>query len=985
MRRDGLRSYSGATSDRGDSIDAEEILDRQRERESSARTYALTLPIVPVRAEGMVVTGADGRSYLDCLSGAGALALGHNHPVAVDAVRRLLDTAAPWHMLDVATPFKDEFVEVLFGLLPPALADGAKVHFCSPAGTDAVEAALKLSATATGRRGVLAFTGAYHGMSAASLSVSGLGDVRNSFSGPVAEVTRLPYPYSYRCPFGVGGRAGADLSARYAAGLLADTHSGVLPPAAMILEAVQGEGGVIPAPDGWLRTMRELTVAHGIPLIVDEVQTGAGRTGTMWAFEHAGVVPDVVVLSKAIGGGLPLAVIVYRGDLDVWTSGAHTGTFRGDQLAMAAGAATLRFVAEEGLDRRAGRIGADLMAGLVRVGKERACIGEVRGRGLLIGVEVVDPEAAPDGRGTRPAAPALARRVREECLRNGLIVELAGRAASVVKLLPPLTMTDAEAGMVLDRLAAAVAVAEGAWRPADAPVATRVRWEAPAGSDLAASAGCDGRSVLGPLVARALEALSAGSARRGGPLAALGPVVTGETIRAELGAAVLPEEGHGSVEALAHLVESLGRASVAPDHPHCAGHLHTPPLAVAVAADLVAGTVNPSLDSWDQGPAAVVIEEAVTDALARLVGFHAGAGVMTGGGTESNLMGLLLARERVVRAAAGVSALEAGVPAPLAGRLRVVCSAAAHFSVARGAALLGLGENAVLAVPVDVGHRLRPETLDEALTSCAAAGDAVVAVVATAGTTDLGAIDPLPEIAAVAARHGCWLHVDASYGGGALLSDRLAGLLEGIGEADSVAVDLHKLGWQPVAAGAFLVPSAAAFAPLERSVEYLNPADDVGASYPSLLGRSLRTTRRADSFKVAVTFRALGRRGLGRLVDRCHDLARHAAARVAAHPRLELTAEPVLTTVVFRYVADGCDGAGLDRMNAELRRRLLAGGTAVVGRTSMPGPPAGSAPGRVRLKLTLLNPHTDEQELDRLIEAVVATGDDLAARHQPER
>jgi diaminobutyrate-2-oxoglutarate transaminase len=272
----------------------------------------------------------------------------------------------------------------------------------------------------------------------------------------------------------------------------------------MILEPVQGEGGVLPAPDAWLRRMRALTEARSIPLIVDEVQTGVGRTGRYWAVEHSGTVPDVMVLSKAIGGSLPLAVIVYRDDLDVWPPGAHAGTFRGNQLAMAAGTATLAYVRENGLAGRAAELGERMLGQLRELARSYACVGEVRGRGLMIGVELVDPAGEPGGRdgergepGTcaspdgrtetddgrtetghgltetgrgltgaaghepRPTAPHLAAAVQRECLRRGLIVELGGRDASVVRLLPPLTITDEQASAVLDRLADAVAAVAG--------------------------------------------------------------------------------------------------------------------------------------------------------------------------------------------------------------------------------------------------------------------------------------------------------------------------------------------------------------------------------------------------------------------------------------------------------------------------------------------------------------------------------------------
>ncbi|WP_256096247.1 diaminobutyrate--2-oxoglutarate transaminase family protein [Streptomyces sp. LUP30] len=457
----------------------EGILRRQSARESAARTYARALPIVPVRARGLTIEGADGRRYLDCLSGAGALALGHNHPVVLEAVRNVLDSGAPLQVLDLATPVKDAFVTELFRTLPPGLADHARVQFCGPAGTDAVEAALKLVRAATGRTGVLAFTGAYHGMTAGSLEVSGgAGDVR---------VARLPYPQDYRCPFGVGGERGAELAARWTESVLDDPKSGVRRPAGMIIEPVQGEGGVIPAPDAWLRRMRQITADRSIPLIADEVQTGVGRTGAFWAVEHSGVTPDVMVLSKAIGGSLPLAVVVYREELDVWQPGAHAGTFRGNQLAMAAGTATLAFVRENGLADRAAVLGARILGRLRRLAEEFPCVGDVRGRGLMIGVEMVDPEAPRGSAGSDetggaddvhpagamsgsagahglggahrplPAAPALALALQRECLRRGLIVELGGRHAGVVRLLPPLTITDEQAAAVLDRLADAMA------------------------------------------------------------------------------------------------------------------------------------------------------------------------------------------------------------------------------------------------------------------------------------------------------------------------------------------------------------------------------------------------------------------------------------------------------------------------------------------------------------------------------------------------
>ncbi|GAA1105403.1 pyridoxal phosphate-dependent decarboxylase family protein [Kitasatospora arboriphila] len=466
-----------------------------------------------------------------------------------------------------------------------------------------------------------------------------------------------------------------------------------------------------------------------------------------------------------------------------------------------------------------------------------------------------------------------------------------------------------------------------------------------------------GPAALRPLLDEVLTALAAVAEDRGGPIPAGRPDVITGLVRDALAAPPGPD-------ALARLTRLLAGYAADPADPACAAHLHCPPLAVAAAADLAVSALNPSQDSWDQAPAATALETALLAELAALAGLPAtAAGVLTSGGSESNLMGLMLARDRAFPGAE-LHGLPAGA------RPRILASAAAHFSVQRAAAVLGLGELAVRSVPVDRTLRMDGRALADTLADTVRRGETPIAVVATAGTTDTGAIDPLHRAADLAAQYGAWLHVDAAYDGGALLSDRLAPLLDGIGRADSLALDWHKLGWQPAAAGIFLVRRADTYAPLARRAVYLNPADDEEAGYPSLLGLSLRTTRRPDAFKLAVTLAVLGRSGLGALVDACHRLARYAAEAVAAEPELELHCPPVLTTVVFRHRPRSADPARLDRLNAELRRELLRTGRAVVGRTELPG----DGPGRVRLKLTLLNPHTAPADVDAVLAAVLAAG-----------
>jgi diaminobutyrate-2-oxoglutarate transaminase len=433
-------------------------LDRQSGFESNARSYPRRLPIAIRRADGVFVEDMDGRRYLDCLAGAGALALGHHHPVVVEAIRRTLADGVPFQTLDLTTPAKDRFVETLFSSLPKAFADQARIQFCGPSGADAIEAAVKLVKTATGRRSILAFHGAYHGMTHGALGLTGEIGPKLHVSGLMPDVHFLPFPYVYRCPFSLGGEVGWRSSLAYIERLLDDSNSGITPPAAMILEVVQGEGGVIPAPDEWLREIRRMTREREIPLMIDEVQTCIGRTGRMYAFEHSNILPDVLVLSKAIGGGLPLSAVVYHKDLDRWYPGAHAGTFRGNQLAMAAGTATLQYVKEHRLEQHAHEMGERLMAILRNIQKDKPQIGDVRGRGLMIGVEVVNPVDSPDALGVYPPNRKLACRIQTECLKRGLIVELGGRQGSVVRFLPPLIVTTDEIDRIGTIFAEAVRV-----------------------------------------------------------------------------------------------------------------------------------------------------------------------------------------------------------------------------------------------------------------------------------------------------------------------------------------------------------------------------------------------------------------------------------------------------------------------------------------------------------------------------------------------
>jgi diaminobutyrate-2-oxoglutarate transaminase len=306
---------------------------------------------------------------------------------------------------------------------------------------------------------MMAFHGAYHGMTQGALGLMGNLGPKAYLGGLASSAQFLPFPYDYRCPFGVGGEAGERIGLHYIENQLTDPESGVMPPAGMILETLQGEGGVVPTSANWLREVRRITREAGVPLILDEIQCGVARTGKPFAFQHADIVPDVLVLSKAIGGSQPMAVVVYNKSLDVWKPGSHAGTFRGNQLAMVAGSTTLRIVREQQLDQHAAAMGERLAKHLRALQKDYPQMGDVRGMGLMLGVEMVDPEGQPDVLGRFPQSGELASKIQRQCLQRGLIIEVGGRRSSVIRFLPPLIVTAAQIDQIAEIFGAAISAA----------------------------------------------------------------------------------------------------------------------------------------------------------------------------------------------------------------------------------------------------------------------------------------------------------------------------------------------------------------------------------------------------------------------------------------------------------------------------------------------------------------------------------------------
>lgn len=410
----------------------EYYLDRQNKMESNVRSYPRKLPLAIAKAKGSWVTDVEGNEYLDFLAGAGTLALGHNHPQIISAIKEVLDSGLPLHTLDLTTPMKDAFSAELLSFFPK---DEYVLQFTGPSGADANEAAIKLAKTYTGRGNVIAFSGGFHGMTHGALSLTGNLNAKNNVQNLMAGVQFLPYPHEYRCPLGIGGEQGAKALTYYFENFIEDVESGVVKPAAVILEAIQGEGGVVPAPIEFLQKIREVTQKHGILMIVDEVQAGFCRSGKMFAFEHAGILPDIVVMSKAIGGSLPLAVLAIKKQFDAWQPAGHTGTFRGSQLSMAAGFTALKIMREENLAQNAKERGEYLMAALQELSKKYPCIGHVRGKGLMMGIEIVDERQSANQIGSYPEDGELAAAIQKACFNNKLLLERGGRGGNVVRIL----------------------------------------------------------------------------------------------------------------------------------------------------------------------------------------------------------------------------------------------------------------------------------------------------------------------------------------------------------------------------------------------------------------------------------------------------------------------------------------------------------------------------------------------------------------------
>lgn len=395
------------------------IFDRM---ESEVRGYIRSFPTLFTRARGAQLWDEEGTRYIDFFSGAGTLNYGHNHPVLKEAVLEYVESDGLIHGLDMATTAKKEFLETFGRLILNPRGMNYKVQFTGPTGTNAVEAALKLARQIKDRNNVISFTNGFHGVTGGSLAATGNAKFRDAAGVALGNVSFMPYD----------GYLGDDVNTiEYIERMLADSSSGIDKPAAVIVETVQGEGGVNVASDKWLRELEQLCRRHDMLLIVDDIQAGCGRTGTFFSFEASGIKPDIVTLSKSLSGyGLPMAMVLMSPEHDVWSPGAHNGTFRGNNLAFATAKQAIQsFWSSDDLSRDVTRKGKMIAMWLQHIADSYPD-GQfsVRGRGMMQGLVSEDPE--------------LTAKIAAEAFTSGLVIETSGSGDEVLKVLAPLIIDE---------------------------------------------------------------------------------------------------------------------------------------------------------------------------------------------------------------------------------------------------------------------------------------------------------------------------------------------------------------------------------------------------------------------------------------------------------------------------------------------------------------------------------------------------------------
>lgn len=438
------------------------------------------------------------------------------------------------------------------------------------------------------------------------------------------------------------------------------------------------------------------------------------------------------------------------------------------------------------------------------------------------------------------------------------------------------------------------------------------------------------------------------------------------------------KQGLGVEKSLERMVELFLNKSLKVHHPHSLAHLHCPTMVTSQIAEVLINATNQSMDSWDQSPAGSLMEVQLIDWLRQKVGYGAGqAGVFTSGGTQSNLMGVLLARDACIAKnwkdenGNPWSVQRDGVPSDAMRNVKVICSENAHFSVQKNMAMMGMGFQSVVTVPVDENARMDMDALEKTMAHLQCEGKIVACVVATAGTTDAGAIDPLKKVREITNKYGAWMHIDAAWGGALILSNDHRDMLDGIELSDSITLDFHKHYFQTISCGAFLLKDEANYRFMHYEAEYLNSAYDEEHGVPNLVSKSLQTTRRFDALKLWMTIEALGEELYGSMIDHGVTLTRDVADYIQATDGLELLVEPQFASVLFRVVPEGYPTQLLDTLNQNVADELFARGEANIGVTKV---------GQVQsLKMTTLSPVATLDNVKNLLALVLEESDRIKA------
>ena len=413
---------------------AKALLDRQAAVDSQVLTYPGMIPLAPESGLGATVKDVDGNCFIDLSGGVGVLNVGHSHPEVVAAIREQADRLV--HALDFPGEKRVALSEKLVSIAPGGLKNGSKAFLCGPTGTDAVEAAVKLAKFHSRRPTVISFENSWHGVGGTGLAATGKRAVRQGFLPVMPEVYHVPFAYCYRCPFGLEHPSCGLQCAKFLEHVIRDPNSGANDPGCVLVEPIQGEGGIIVPPVGFLQEVRRICDDHGLILIVDEIQTGFGRTGEMFASDLFEITPDIMTVSKTLGGGVPIAAIIIKNELDTWPPGAHVGTFRGNLLASASGLAAINVIESDDLCQRSAEIGAAAVERLREFSRATRHIGDVRGKGLFIGMEFVT-----DKESKEPAADLLQNTVMR-CFEKGLMLWKAGSWGNIARMMPALVITE---------------------------------------------------------------------------------------------------------------------------------------------------------------------------------------------------------------------------------------------------------------------------------------------------------------------------------------------------------------------------------------------------------------------------------------------------------------------------------------------------------------------------------------------------------------